>query len=49
VVDANEDGVVLDQTPASGTQVKQGAPVRIFVGRLAQTPTTPTTPREPGR
>jgi eukaryotic-like serine/threonine-protein kinase len=49
VMDANEDGVVLDQTPASGTQVKQGAPVRIFVGRLAQTPTTPTTPREPGR
>ena len=48
VTDPNEDGVVLDQKPASGTQVKQGAPVRIFVGRLTQTPTTPTTPTTPG-
>jgi beta-lactam-binding protein with PASTA domain/predicted Ser/Thr protein kinase len=44
--DPNEDGIVLDQTPPSGTEVKQGAPVRIFVGRLTPTttPTTPTTP-----
>jgi serine/threonine-protein kinase len=48
VTDPNEDGIVLDQTPASGTQVKDGAPVRIFVGRLTQTPTTPTTPTTPG-
>jgi beta-lactam-binding protein with PASTA domain/predicted Ser/Thr protein kinase len=44
VTDPNEDGIVLDQKPASGTEVKDGAPVRIFVGRLtsATTPTTPT-------
>jgi eukaryotic-like serine/threonine-protein kinase len=48
VTDPNQDGVVVDQTPASGTQVKQGAPVRIFVGRLTQTPTTPTTTTTPG-
>jgi beta-lactam-binding protein with PASTA domain/predicted Ser/Thr protein kinase len=47
VTDANEDGIVVDQRPALGTQVKQGAPVRIFVGRLVQTPTTPTTPTTP--
>jgi serine/threonine-protein kinase len=46
--DPNEDGLVLDQNPASGTQVMQGGPVRIFVGRLTQTPTTPTTPTTPG-
>ncbi|HEV7772009.1 MAG TPA: Stk1 family PASTA domain-containing Ser/Thr kinase [Conexibacter sp.] len=45
--DPNEDGIVVDQNPASGTQAKQGAPVRIFVGRLTQTPTTPTTPTTP--
>jgi beta-lactam-binding protein with PASTA domain/predicted Ser/Thr protein kinase len=43
VTDPNEDGVVLNQKPAPGTQVKRGAPVRIFVGRLT-TSTTPTTP-----
>jgi serine/threonine-protein kinase len=43
VTDPNEDGVVLDQKPAPGMQVKRGAPVRIFVGRLT-TSTTPTTP-----
>jgi len=47
VTDPNEDGVVLDQKPTSGTEVRQGAPVRIFVGRLA-TGTTPTTPTTPG-
>ncbi|HET6448663.1 MAG TPA: Stk1 family PASTA domain-containing Ser/Thr kinase [Conexibacter sp.] len=47
VTDPNQDGVVLDQTPASGTQVKKGAPVRIFVGRLT-TSSTPTTPTSPG-
>lgn len=45
--DPAADGVVVDQRPASGLQVKQGAPVRIFVGRLVQAPTTPTTPTPP--
>jgi eukaryotic-like serine/threonine-protein kinase len=45
VTDPNEDGIVLEQRPTSGTEVEQGAPVRIFVGRLTtSTPTTPTTP-----
>jgi len=46
VTDPNQDGVVLDQKPGSGTEVKKGGPVRIFVGRLttATSPTTPTTP-----
>jgi serine/threonine-protein kinase len=47
VTDPNQDGIVVDQTPAAGTEVKEGAPVRIFVGRLTQTPTTPTTPTTP--
>jgi len=47
VTDPNEDGIVLDQTPASGTQAKKGGPVRIFVGRLTSS-TTPTTPTTPG-
>jgi eukaryotic-like serine/threonine-protein kinase len=47
VTDPNQDGIVLDQKPAAGTQVKKGAPVRIFVGRLQQAPTTPTTPTTP--
>ncbi|HZV72913.1 MAG TPA: Stk1 family PASTA domain-containing Ser/Thr kinase [Conexibacter sp.] len=48
VTDRAQDGIVLDQRPAPGTQVKKGAPVRIIVGRLVQTPTTPTTPTTPG-
>jgi serine/threonine-protein kinase len=40
VTDPAEDGIVLDQRPAAGTEVKEGAPVRIFLGRL----TTATTP-----
>ena len=48
--DPNEDGIVLDQNPASGTQVKEGAPVRIFVGRFTTSTTTPpaTTPTPGG-
>jgi beta-lactam-binding protein with PASTA domain/predicted Ser/Thr protein kinase len=42
VTDPNQDGVVLDQKPAAGTQVEQGAPVRIFVGRLTPSTTSPT-------
>ena len=49
VTDPNEDGIVLDQTPVAGTQVKKGAPVRIFVGRLTTATTPPaTTPSPPG-
>jgi beta-lactam-binding protein with PASTA domain/predicted Ser/Thr protein kinase len=48
VTDPNEDGIVLDQKPPPGKQVKTGAPVRIFVGRFTQAPTTPTTPTTPG-
>ncbi|HEU4702786.1 MAG TPA: Stk1 family PASTA domain-containing Ser/Thr kinase [Conexibacter sp.] len=47
VTDPAEDGIVLDQNPASGEQVEQGAPVRIFVGRLSSA-STPTTPAAPG-
>jgi serine/threonine-protein kinase len=47
VTDPNQDGVVLDQKPVSGTEVEQGRPVRIFVGRLTTT-TSPTTPTTPG-
>jgi beta-lactam-binding protein with PASTA domain/predicted Ser/Thr protein kinase len=41
--DPTQDGIVLDQRPAAGTEVKEGAPVRIVVGVL----TTPTTPEPP--
>src|SRR6185503_16541505 len=41
VSDPNEDGIVLDQTPPAETSVKEGAPVRIVVGRLIGSPTTP--------
>src|SRR5215213_2506993 len=49
-VDPDEDGIVLDQNPPSGTEVNEGAPVRIFVGRLTTSTTTPptTTPTTPG-
>ena len=43
VTDPTQEGVVLDQRPGSGTEVEQGAPVRIFVGRL-----TPATTPAPG-
>lgn len=35
VTDPALDGVVVDQRPAAGAEVRTGAPVRIFVGRLA--------------
>jgi serine/threonine-protein kinase len=40
VADPAQDGIVLSQRPAPGTQVSKNAPVRIFVGKL-QTTTTP--------
>ena len=43
VTDPAQEGIVLDQTPASGEEVEQGAPVRIFVGRLRTSPTVPPT------
>jgi beta-lactam-binding protein with PASTA domain/predicted Ser/Thr protein kinase len=48
VTDATQDGIVLDQKPASGAEVKQGAPVRIFVGRLTTSTSPPTTTPGPG-
>jgi eukaryotic-like serine/threonine-protein kinase len=45
VTDPTQDGIVLDQRPAAGTEVKEGAPVRIVVGVLAAT-TTPEPPPE---
>jgi len=47
VSDRTLDGVVVDQRPAVGTQLKQGAPVRIFVGSYVAPTTTPTTPTTP--
>jgi len=52
VSDRALDGVVVDQRPTAGRQVRQGAPVRIFVGSYtppATTPTTPTTPAGGGQ
>ena len=47
VTDPTQDGIVLNQSPASGTKLKQGAAVTITVGHLVTAPpanTTPTTP-----
>jgi serine/threonine-protein kinase len=42
VTDPSQDGVVVDQTPQEGTQVKKGSKVTIVVGKFtAPTPTTP--------
>ena len=38
VTDAGEDGVVLDQTPAGGAEVKRGATVTITVGKFSAAP-----------
>jgi serine/threonine-protein kinase len=43
VTDAAQDGQVVDQRPAEGTQVKKGSKVTIVVGRFVAPP-TPTTP-----
>ncbi|HEX4807154.1 MAG TPA: Stk1 family PASTA domain-containing Ser/Thr kinase [Conexibacter sp.] len=48
VTDSALDGIVVAQDPAPGTQVKKGAPVRIFVGRFHAPKTTATTPTTPG-
>ncbi len=42
VTDPKQDGVVVDQTPSEGAQVKKGSKVTIVVGKY--TPPTPTTP-----
>src|SRR6185312_11767034 len=47
VTDSGLDGLVVAQDPPAGEQVKQGAPVRIFVGRFTAPPTTPTPPTTP--
>jgi beta-lactam-binding protein with PASTA domain/predicted Ser/Thr protein kinase len=42
VDDPEQDGVVIDQRPSSGTDVDPGSRVVIVVGRFTGTPTTPT-------
>ena len=46
--DPNSDGLVLDESPLGGAQLKPGATVTLTVGRFAAggttTATTPTTP-----
>ncbi len=46
VTDQSKDAQVLAQSPSPGTKLKQGAVVKLVVGRFtpATTPTTPTTP-----
>jgi beta-lactam-binding protein with PASTA domain len=41
--DQNEDGTVLDQSPAAGTRLRRGEFVTIFVGRFTAPPPTTTT------
>jgi serine/threonine-protein kinase len=47
--DPNEDGQVLEQSPAAGTRLRQGEFVTVFVGKFSEPPppTTPTTPTTP--
>ena len=44
--DPNEDGQVLEQSPAAGTRLRRGEFVTVFVGKFSEPPTTttPTTP-----
>jgi beta-lactam-binding protein with PASTA domain/tRNA A-37 threonylcarbamoyl transferase component Bud32 len=43
--DPNEDGQVLEQSPAAGTRLRRGEFVTVFVGKFSEpSPTTPTTP-----
>jgi serine/threonine-protein kinase len=42
-----EDGIVLQQNPAGGSQAKQGATVTITIGRLGAQTTPSTTPVPP--
>ncbi len=43
VTDPQQDGIVLNQSPASGTKLKQGAAVTITVGHLVTAPPANTT------
>ena len=43
MTDPQQDGIVLDQSPASGTKLKQGATVTITVGHLVTAPPANTT------
>jgi serine/threonine-protein kinase len=43
VTDANSDGIVLEQTPAGGTQAPKNAKVTLVVGRLVSSETTTAT------
>jgi serine/threonine-protein kinase len=44
VTDPNQDGIVLGQTPAGGTQAKPKAVIELTVGRAVSGTTTETTP-----
>jgi serine/threonine-protein kinase len=46
VTDPTQDGLVQSQRPPAGKQIKKGAKVTLYVGRL-QTPTTTPTPTTP--
>jgi eukaryotic-like serine/threonine-protein kinase len=45
--DPNQDGIVLAQDPAGGSQAKPGSKVTITVGRFSNSTTTPTTTSSP--
>jgi serine/threonine-protein kinase len=47
VTDESQDGTVVDQDPAEGTEVKKGSKVTIVVGKFTPTP-PPTTPAGTG-
>ena len=40
--DPNEDGQVLEQSPAAGTRLRRGEFVTVFVGKFSEPPTTTT-------
>jgi beta-lactam-binding protein with PASTA domain len=46
--DQSQNGLVVQQRPVSGTQLKKGRTVVIYVGQFQQpTTTSPGTPAEP--
>jgi beta-lactam-binding protein with PASTA domain len=46
VRDASQDGVVVEQRPAAGTDVDSGSDVVLIVGRFVAPEPTPTPPDE---
>ena len=45
--DQTQNGLVIHQRPAAGTQLKKGRTVVIYVGQFQPTSTSPGTPAEP--